>query len=127
MKYVAQMDFTADSKKYSRGDVLDDKAVENKEFANFLVSIGRIVAFSDEQKLDIDKLDEAINAMTQMTNNTPEPEAAVEQEAAVPEKTTEEPAEAQSETAVEAEQINEEISEKETEEPVKKTRTKKSK
>lgn len=127
MKYVAQMDFTADSKKYSRGDVLDDKAVENKEFANFLVSIGRIVAFSDEQKLDIDKLDEAINAMSQMTNNTPEPEVVVEPESDVLEKTAEELAEVQPETAVEAEQVNEEISEKETEEPVKKTRAKKSK
>ena len=127
MKYVAQLDFTADSKKYSRGDVLDDKAVENKEFANFLVSIGRIVAFSDEQKLDIDKLDEAINAMSQMTNNTPEPEVVVEPESDVLEKTAEELAEVQPETAVEAEQVNEEISEKETEEPVKKTRAKKSK
>lgn len=127
MKYVAQMDFTADSKKYSRGDVLDDKVINNKEFANFLVSIGRIVAFADEPKLDINKLDEAMNAMSQMTNVTSEPEVVVEPESDVLEKTAEELAEVQSETAVEAEQVNEEISEKETEEPVKKTRAKKSK
>ena len=100
MKYVAQMDFTADSKKYSRGDVLDDKVINNKEFANFLVSIGRIVAFADEPKLDINKLDEAMNAMSQMTNVTSEPEVVVEPESDVLEKTAEELAEVQSETAV---------------------------